>query len=149
MPSSRIRLAALSLGTAAVAACGEPGAPIVTLSMVRAHRASWSAHALTSYAYEYKSTGFFICCTHGQNIRLVVRNDTVVSAVIIATGQAVPGSPTQFPTIDALFDRAELQVVAGRLSAIAFDGLLDYPTRMDIGGPPDASGSLFAAHVEP
>ena len=33
------------------------------------------------------------------------------------------------------------------LTSITFHPLLHYPVRMDLGGPPDASGSVFAAHL--
>ena len=76
-----------------------------------------------------------------------MRNDTVVSATFVATGEAVPGSPNWLPTIDGLFGLAEREVRDGALGAITFDPQLHYPRRMDILGPPDASGSKFAANL--
>jgi hypothetical protein len=141
-----MRFTALSLIAFASLACGEPTAP--SLDEVIAHHASWSTHGLTKYSYVYGETGYFICCTEGQQIRLVVINDVVTSAVFVATGQPVPGSPSGFPTIDALFERAVRAAEATALSAIAYDPVFDYPTRMDLAGPPDASGSVFASDLQ-
>jgi hypothetical protein len=136
--------ATLTLLAVVTAACKDTASPIP--GDVRTERARWSALGLTSYSFDYKSTGFFMCCTEGQDLRLVVRNDSVVSATFLATGQAV-GSPNWLPTIDNLFDLAELEIQRGTLSAITFDPQLHYPRRMDIAGPPDASGSKFAANL--
>jgi uncharacterized protein DUF6174 len=137
--------ATLTLLTVVSAACKDTTGP--GLDDVVTERALWSSQGVTSYSYDYNSMGFFICCTGGQGLRLVVRNDTVVSATFVATGQAVPVSPNSFPTIDGLFDSAESAMRNGTLSAIVFDPELHYPRRMDILGPPDASGSKFAANL--
>jgi hypothetical protein len=142
-----MRFAALSLLALTSLACGQPTAP--SRDDVIAHHASWSTHGLTKYSYVYEETGYFICCTEGQQIRLIVINGVVASAVFVETGQPVPGSPSGFPTIDALFERAVRAAEATALSAIAYDPVLDYPTRMDLAGPPDASGSVFASDLQP
>ena len=141
-----MRVAIFSLLAITVLACREPTAP--SRDDVIAHHASWSTHGLTKYSYVYEETGYFICCTEGQQIRLVVINDVVTSAVLVATGQPVPGSPSVFPIIDALFERAVRAAEATALSAIAYDPVFDYPTRMDLAGPPDASGSVFASDLQ-
>ena len=137
--------ATLTLLTVAAAACKDTTGP--SLDDVATEHALWSSQGVTNYSYDYKSTGFFICCTEGQDLRLVVRNDTVVSATFVATGQAVPMSPNSFPTIDRLFDLADSEIRNGTLGGIVFDPELHYPRRMDILGPPDASGSKFAANL--
>jgi hypothetical protein len=81
-------------------------------------------------------------------LTLEVRNDTVVSAVFAATGQPATGSPGRVPTIDALFDLAMQAARDHRLGAVRFDPRLHYPVRIDLAGPPDASGSELAAHVQ-
>jgi hypothetical protein len=136
----------LALLTVATVACGNATSPIV--GDLPAQRAMWSRQGLKSYSYDYTETGFFICCTEGKQLTLEVRNDTVVSAVFAATGQPVPGSPARLPTIDALFDLAEQAARHNRLGAVLFDPRLHYPVRIDLAGPPDASGSEFAAHVQ-
>ena len=70
---------------------------------ISAHRARWSAHRLTKYAYDYKVTGFLISFA-GHDIHLVVLDGVVRSATDLVTGQAAPGDPASWPTIDKLFD---------------------------------------------
>jgi hypothetical protein len=134
---------------ASVVGCGSATAP--TVEDVLTERALWSAQGLTAYSFDYEEAGFFICCTEGQVLRLDVRNDTVVSAVFAATGQPVSGCPPSCPgaTIDRLFALALQALHDQRLSRIAFDPLLHYPTRMDLAGPPDASGSENATDLQP
>jgi len=145
MDSRVVRLAKLSVLAVTIATCRDATGP--TMDEILANRALWSAQGLTDYSYHYQVTGFFISW-EGQEIALDVRNGTVATAVFVATGQQVPGPPTEFPTIDALFDRAALAVGDHKLRRISFDPLLHYPVRMDLAGPPDASGSVFAAHLE-
>ena len=146
MESPLVRLARLSVLAVTIATCRDATGP--TVDQILANRALWSAQSLTDYSYQYEVTGFFINW-EGQEIALDVRNGTVATAVFVATGQPVPGPATEFPTIDALFDRAVLAVGDHKLKSITFDPLLHYPVRMDLAGPPDASGSVFAAHLEP
>jgi len=142
------RFALLPVITAAdlLAACGDATAP--TVDEVLAHRASWSAQHLSDYTYIYESTGFLIN-TAGKEIRIDVRDGVVVSAVFAASGEPVPGSPTQFPTIDRLFDQAFQAAQSHALESITFDQALGYPRRIDLAGPPDASGTLLATQLEP
>ncbi len=127
-----------------IAACRAPVGP--QLGDISEHRAIWTSQALKNYSYEYEQTGFFNNLS-GHVLRFEVRGDTVRSALFAATGDAVPGSPTAFPTIDALFTEAERALESQTLTAIAFDPHLGYPLRMDIAGPPDAAGSVFAAQL--
>jgi hypothetical protein len=145
MRRTSVRLATVSLLSVAALACGNPSGP--TGGDLLAQRALWSRQDLKNYSYDYTETGFFICCTEGQQIRLEVRNDTVASAVLAASGQPVPSSP-RLPTIDALFALAEQAARDHRLSGVLFDPVLHYPVRIDLAGPPDASGSELAAHVQ-
>src|SRR2546427_10661863 len=146
MDSHLVRLAKLSVLALTIATCRDVTGP--TVDEILANRALWSAQSLTDYSYHYEVTGFFISW-EGQEIALDVRNGTVATAVFVATGQQVPGRATEFPTIDALFDRAWLAGVGPKLKSLSFDPLLHYPVRMDLAGPPDARGSVFAAHLEP
>jgi Family of unknown function (DUF6174) len=115
---------------------------------VLAHRANWLAHNLTDYTYIYEARGFFISW-EAQPIRVAVRDGVVVSATFVATGEPASPSPTDFPTIDKLFDQATDAARDHTLRAISFDGQLSYPRRMDLDGPPDARGSLIATQVQP
>jgi hypothetical protein len=115
---------------------------------VPVQRAEWDAQGITNYEYDYLVTGFFIDYA-GKPIRLTVRDGAVQSAVFVADSQPTSGPPSSFPTIDQLFDRAEDASAKGLLTGIAFDPHLHFPTEMDIAGPPDASGSVFASNLRP
>lgn len=112
------------------------------------HRAAWEALHITNYQYDYLLTGFFINYA-GKPIRIVVRDGAVQSAVFIANGELAPGPTSNWPTIDQLFVRAAQASAAGTLIGIRYDSRYDFPTQIDISGPPDASGSLFATNLEP
>ncbi len=149
MTPSRVGRFAFALVVLRLIGCSNPAGP--TVDDVLTEQARWSTEAVTAYSYDYQETGFFICCTKGQTLTLQVRNDTVVSAVFAGTGQPVPQCPPSCPgaTIDRLFERAIQAARNGALSGIVFDRELHYPTRIDLAGPPDASGSEFAAHLKP
>jgi hypothetical protein len=51
--------------------------------------------------------------------------------------------------VDGLFNLALGAADGGDLTAIQFDSALRFPRRIDIAGPPDASGSLFASNLQP
>jgi hypothetical protein len=113
------------------------------LDAVKAERAKWAAHGLTRYAYVYEVTGFNLSIA-GRPIRLVILNGTVNSAQDVATDSLLPVS-AMFPTLDGLFDQAEAALAAGTLTAIT----LDFPSRLDLAGPADGSGSIFASGLQP
>jgi hypothetical protein len=140
------RTLSLAFLVASLARCGNPTG--VRLDDVRLHRSIWLSQHVTSYTYVYEQTGFFMCCINGEPIAVVVRDDTVRSAIVVATGQSLPSPGPSF-TIDALFDQAEGAARNGMLHDVAYDPLLGYPTRIVIAGPPDAAGSLFGSGLEP
>lgn len=116
-----------------------------SLKNVQVERAAWAAHHLTRYAYVYETTGFFISYS-GRPIRLVILNDSVASAQDMTTDSLLP--PGAFPTLDGLFAQAEAALAAGTLHAITFDSTFGYPSRMDLAGPADGSGSILASSLE-
>jgi hypothetical protein len=139
------------LGLVAVLALGAVGCSGSTdpqVDQVTRQRVLWAAHNLTRYSYEYEQTGFFTVISN-RVIRLVVIADTVRSAVFVATGESVPGPAAQFPIVDSLFAQASRAAQGHTLTAIEFDPVLGYPSRMDLAGPPDASGSIFASQLQP
>lgn len=109
-------------------------------------RAKWTSHALSRYAYVYEATGF-LTATAGRQIHVVVLNGVVNSAQDMTTDSLLPA--TAFPTLDGLFDQALAALAAGTLTAITYDSTYDFPSRMDLAGPPDAGGSIFASSLEP
>jgi Family of unknown function (DUF6174) len=145
-----LRHTALGAALALAAHCGEPTRvdPETQLTELRLHRAQWAARGITAYQYEYQVTGFFIGYA-GQRIRLVVRDGVVESATLVADGKPLPGPLTEWPTIDRLFDRAMEAAAAGVLRGVRFDPQLDYPSEIDLDGPPDASGSVLATSLRP
>lgn len=146
-PRRSLRLSILIAVGLLAAGCGhDVTAPGVTA--IAAHRARWTAHALTRYAYDYRVVGTNIS-TAGKLIHLVVIDGTVNSATIASTGESAPGAPGSWPTIDALFDEADAAARAHGLDGIVFDASLDYPAELDLAGPPDAARSEFASGVQP
>ena len=113
---------------------------------VSVQRAEWAAQGITNYEYDYLVTGFFINYA-GKPIRLTVRDGEVQSAVFVADSEPTLEPASSFPTIDQLFDRADATSAGGTLTSIAFDPHLHFPTELDIAGPLDASGSVFASNL--
>lgn len=125
--------------------CDSPTGPSV--ETVVQHQAAWATHNLSRYAYQYEITGFFNTL-EGKAIRLVVLGDTVRSATFVATGDSVPVAPSLLPTIDKLFEQAIAAATDNTLTGVTFDPTFSYPLQMDLAGPPDAGGSVFASHLE-
>ncbi|HEX4575574.1 MAG TPA: DUF6174 domain-containing protein, partial [Gemmatimonadales bacterium] len=142
------RLALAATVAACTGAVTVTGLTSLTLGEIQASRAAWAAQAPAHYSYVYEVTGFFNALD-GRAILLEVRQDTVRSATLVATGQPVPGSAAPFPTITGLFDLVAATLENGRLAAVVFDPRLRYPRRIDIVGPADASGSVFASALQP
>jgi hypothetical protein len=113
---------------------------------ISAHRAIWSAQGFTSYTYQYRMTGFFNNLAN-QEITLDVRHDTILSAVLTGSGDSIVPA-AYLPSINSLFEQAALASANHTLTGIQFDPVLGYPVQMDLAGPPDASGSLFASSVQ-
>ena len=146
MNAGFVRLGQVALLVLGAVGCS--GSTDPQTDQVTRQRAVWASHNLSRYSYDYELTGFFTNFT-GRVIRLVVVGDTVRSAVFAATGESVPGPLVWFPIVDSLFAQASRAAENHSLTAIEFDPQLGYPVRMDLAGPPDASGSVFAIHVQP
>jgi hypothetical protein len=139
--STRLLLVGLLTG---LATCrSSPTAP--SLSDIQRAEAEWTTHNLTRYAYRYETIGGF-SALDGQAIRLVVLGDTVRSAQFVATNDSVPVA--FLPTINALFTLAITRRAEGRLVAAQFDSIFGYPRRLELSGPPDASGVVVASDIE-
>jgi hypothetical protein len=93
------------------------------------------------------TTGF-LSTLDGQAMRLVVLADTVRSAQFVATNDSVPVVAATLPTIDSLFALAIAARVAGTLVAAQFDSAFGFPARLQLSGPPDASGVVVASDIE-
>jgi hypothetical protein len=119
-----------------------------SLSEIRAQQARWRSHLIRDYQYLYKQTGFNSQLT-GRTIKVVVLGDTVRMANDTLTGDSIPTVWGVPPTVDGLFDMALAGFSNGSLTAISFDPALGYPLRLDLAGPPDASGSIFASNLQP
>lgn len=130
----------------ALTACGGPTAPSAV--ELEQDRATWANHNLTRYAYDYEETGFFNNLA-GQVVHLVVLGDTINSATVVATGAAVPLPDSRLTTIDGLFARAMAARDAGILTDLELDPVFNYPRRIELSGPPDASGAITAFNLQP
>jgi uncharacterized protein DUF6174 len=147
MPIALLRLrGSVARGSLAVLAlaCSNPAAP-TSVQSILAHRAVWVGQGLTNYSYTYQFHAFNAFAD--QPLRLEVRQDTVRSVVVLATGQSI--SPAYFPTIDALFDRALGTAQNGSLTRIAFDAVRGYPTLLAYAAVPDALSSQQASALQP
>jgi uncharacterized protein DUF6174 len=143
----RLRLSTALLGPALLLpACGGPTTPSV--AEIEQARARWATHRLTRYVYDFETTGFFTTL-EGKTIHLAVIADTVRSAVFAGTNDPVPVPAASLATVDTLFARAIAAREAGALTSVEFDPQLDYPTRLQISGPPDASGAILASNLQP
>ncbi len=137
--------ALLVLGaTTLAAACRE--VPATDPSEVEAARASWLARGITSYRYDFSEMGFFVPC--GSPVRVYVHASQRDSVIDLKTGQPDPYPQICGPTITELFDRAVQAAQHGQLGGIRY-GPGGYPAEIDLPGPPDASGSLYASNLEP
>ncbi|HWZ28558.1 MAG TPA: DUF6174 domain-containing protein [Gemmatimonadales bacterium] len=141
---SSIRLLLVGCLTSAASCQNASGPSLIELQQAQA---TWASHHLSKYAYRYQTTGFFNALD-GQTIRLVVLADTVRTAQFVATNDSVPASPAIFPTIDRLFAVAIAAREDGSLVAAEFDPVFGYPTRLQISGPPDASGAILSSDLE-
>jgi Family of unknown function (DUF6174) len=130
-------------------ACHAPTSPTTVLDPgpgdILAHRALWASHGLLDYSYTYEFSAFNAFAN--QPLRLQVHEDTVRSAVLMATGR--PVEATYLPTINRLFDLALTAATDHSLQVIAFDPALDYPVRMRFAALPDALSSLEASSLQP
>lgn len=129
-----------------LAAC-QSSPTVPSVADLETAQAEWQSHNLTRYAYQYETTGYFIAWS-GQAMRLVVLGDTVRSAQFVATYDSVPAVPSSLPTIATLFTMAIAARQDGQLIAVQFDSTYGYPTRLQLAGPPDASGTIFASNLE-
>jgi hypothetical protein len=95
--------------------------------LVRA-RALWNVNGVTDYDVVARALCF--CGYGGVEVRVVVRNGTVMSATVMETGEVLgPGAGINYRTIDALFDIIE---DAARMDAHQIDATYHphygYPT---------------------
>ena len=146
MNHSRPSLAlVLAMALLALAGCSD-GPTGISAATIAQHRAAWLSHGLNRYGFDYQFTGFLINGV-GDHFHVVVIGDTARSVTDINTGLlAIPGD---FPSINHLFDEAEAARRNGGLTAIEFDPVLAFPTRITLAGPPDASGSRYATNITP
>ena len=159
MPVRRLlhlRRAARLAALVAAAACEHPlGAavqpPVVlqtpTAGEILAQRDRWLGAGVTHYAFVYEETGFLICCTEGRPLVVEVQGDSLLAAVPVSGPPCGAGCGGK--SIATLFDLAVRAANDGVLTTISFDPVLHYPTRMDLAGPPDASGSELASDLKP
>lgn len=130
----------------ALAGCSDATSP--SPSELQAARTRWQGHFIRDYQYLYEQTGFNTAIS-GRTILVVVIGDTVRMANDTLTGDSVPVAWAVMPTVTGLFDIASRALSSGSLNRVVFDPSLDYPSRIDIAGPPDASGSIFAKQLQP
>ena len=143
-PLSHVRGSVVAGSLAALIACSNPTEP-TSVTNILAHRAEWTNQKPANYSYTYQFAAFNAFAY--QPLRVEVRQDTVRSVIVLATGASIV--PTYFPTIDALFDRALGAAQDGSLTRIAFDPVRGYPTLLGYAAIPDALSSQQASALQP
>jgi len=130
-----------------MSACANPTGPssITSIQSIIAHRALWRAQSLTDYSYTYQFWAFNRFA--GQPLQLEIRDDTVRSVVVVATGDSI--NPLYFPTIEGLFDRALGAAKDGSLRRVAFDPVRGFPTHLGYATVPDRLSSQEASDLQP
>ena len=141
---SQVRGSLAAGSLAALISCSNPTEPTSVLNIL-ANRAEWTRRKPANYSYTYQFAAFNAFAN--QPLRVEVRQDTVRSVVVLATGDSI--APIYFPTIDALFDRALGAAQSGSLTRIAFDPVLGYPTLLTYAAIPDALSSQQASALQP
>lgn len=141
-----MRTTVLLLALTTLLACSDSSG--ISLEQIRAEQARWQGHGIRDYQYLYRQTGFYSPIT-GKVILVTVLGDTVRGASDTLTGDSIPLAWGVVRTVDGLFNLALGAADGGDLTAIQFDSALRYPRQIDIAGPPDASGSLFASNLQP
>ena len=141
------RSLSVAVALSVIPACANlSGPPVITyIRSITAHRAQWQAQNLKDYSFTYQFWAFNRFA--GQPLRLEVRDDTVRSVLVVATGEIV--SPAYFPTIEGLFDRALAAAKSGSLRRVAFDAVRGFPTHLGYATVPDGLQSQDASDVQP
>lgn len=144
---ARARRGAL-IAVALLAAAGCSSTTAVRNRPLEVRRTTWADAKLADYEYDYELGSFWFVAYQGHWIHLVVRADTVRSAVDLTTKRALEPA-SSFPTVNELLDQAQAAAANGALKSITYDPQYGYPTAMDFAGPPDASGWIYAANLRP
>ncbi len=140
-----MRTPLLTLALFAAAACSDANGP--TTYQVEAARSRWRMQQIHDYQYLYSQSGFYTNISD-RIIRVLVLADTVRAAHDTLTGDSLSTAGGAFPSVDGLFELAISGIDGGILTTIRFDRNLSYPTRLDLAGSPDATGSIFASEVQ-
>lgn len=117
-----VALVAFSLS----AGCGDVGLGPSRQAELESNRRLWASFGLTSYQLTLKADCF--CAVNGP-VRLTVVNDSIVSAKLISTGEAV--NPAWFLTINSLFafiDRGFANHAA--VLRVTYDPSFGYPVQI-------------------
>jgi hypothetical protein len=92
------------------------------------HETQWGERSFHSYSFDYSEAQF----STSYNVQITVQADTVAEVLDLQTGQP-PAIPRTWPTIDALFNEADLIVQEGGFSvSLEYDDQFGYPTLLDV-----------------
>jgi len=125
-------LPALAAGLLA-AACSGPTTPSGPQGDLEANRQRFRRQVGATYEVEHSSQCFCVADVR-EPVRLSVRDGKIAGAVRVADGSAVPPERWQnFHTVEAVFDRIDAELRAGRRVGVKYDAGYGYPTRTEIG----------------
>lgn len=129
------RAVGLALGLCAVAACGDAGVGIETLSEIERNRARWERLGIDSYAYAVERRCFCLPEALGP-VRVTVSDGVVTLRSYVDSGEAVSESRAElFPSVDGIFltlldaverDAFRIDVTFDPASGVPLDVWIDY-----------------------
>lgn len=150
-------VAALALAMCVSVACAESapaglGASEVTLSAdtvtgsgslaeLQQRRSGWVARNIDDYRYRLQ----IVCFCAGDVTRPVlveVRDGAVARALDLETGRAM-ADLSPYRTITALFDAAIAERSGGGYVSVAYDRVLGFPARLEVGTLANDAGVLY------
>jgi Family of unknown function (DUF6174)/PI31 proteasome regulator N-terminal len=135
----RSLLVSLAMASALVACDPERAVSDADKAALQQHEAQWDARSFHSYSFDYSEAQF----STNYNVHITVQADTVAEVLDSQTGQP-PAVPRTWPTIDGLFNEADLVVEEGGFSiSLEYDDQYGYPTLIDIASN-NAGGGLIA-----
>lgn len=121
-------LVSLAMASALVACNPTKAVSDADKAALQAHEAQWGARSFHSYSFDYSEAQF----STNYNVHITVQADTVAEVLDSQTGQP-PAVPRTWPTIDGLFNEADLVVEEGGFSiSLEYDDQYGYPTLFDV-----------------
>jgi hypothetical protein len=129
------------LGTQQLSVSGDTVVGTGQLAELQSRRAAWVARGLNDYRVELRIS-CFCGSTITRPVLLEVRGGAVSKVLDLETSREV-ADKAPYPTITQLFDRAiEMRTNNGHVS-VAYDRIVGFPARLEIGTIANDAGILY------